>query len=197
MSYRILLLIDSAVGKLLRIVRKHWLAILLISPVCLCVSSIGYKYVYGQIGRITDFRRFSGELRLLDTNYLMDVSRGIDNYVIILKNTINKNEFKITHGIIGANPEFSTFASEGKTYFILKTEGIFEEGAMYFQIYNLSGDNIAQVVSSSTSEPTLFRSCIYPRLYDNELFFEEAIDCEIYPVLIDNQFFYSVKLQSP
>lgn len=158
------------------------------------MSSIGYIYAYGQIGRLTDFRHFSSELQLPDTHYTMNVTKVTDNHAIILRNMNNNYELKITNGNISANPEFFTFLSEGKTYFILKTEGLFEEGAMYLQIYNLGEDHITPVVSSTTSDPTLNRSCVYPQLYDNKLFFEDALDCEIYPFLVENQYFYSVNL---
>jgi hypothetical protein len=202
LSYRILLLIDSIVAKLLRTVRKHWLAILLfvaISPLLLCIGSIGYMFLYGTVDRITDFRPFSGDVQFQGTKYVMKVTKGLGKFgdvifEINLKNTVNRNELSITRGAGGGNPEYSAFQANGKTYFILKTGSLGNDGSMHFQIYDLSGDQIRPIDKTSTGEPAVYSSCVYPQLNQNELFFEDAFDCDIYPVLVDEQFFSSVKL---
>lgn len=186
-----------------------FLAVLLLSPICLCVATLGYIFAYNHIGRITDFRDVYGGFTIPNTDYMLHVtplspsspdSQSVDTYEITLENLFTQRNFvliKWTDCIaIACLPDFAVFRLEDKTYFILKRRSQGSAGGAIYTTFNLSGSE-PKVMGRPNKDNILitdFTSCVYPHLAGDELHFESAFDCDAYPFLVDEQFFETMKL---
>jgi hypothetical protein len=206
LSYRILLLIA---------LRKNWskiLAIVLISPVCFCVTTVGYIFAYRQIGCISDFRPIADGFQIPGSDYVLHVTRlpsktsnsiSEDSFEYSLENKIEQNLLILgqwsDYQMDYCHPTFTFFDHRGITYLITKRCSNGNSGSSVYNILNISEEKPLPVNSyNQLNDPIPDVSpCLFPRLVGDELIFEDAFDCDAYPFLEDEPFFYSVKLIQP